>query len=342
MSTVGILANPLSGRDVRRIAARASTTTVEHKREQVARIAIGAAAAGAQKLLLLDEPFRVSSAAVENLDLQAEVELLDVGGSLTARDTSRATAAMRDSGCQALVVLGGDGTSRIVTKTWRDAPLLPLSTGTNNVFPETIEATVAGAAAGLVASGAVELNECSTPAKVIEATCGDRSDLALIDAALIVGDHLGNVMPFKPESIRHLVLTRAEAHAVGMSPIGGLVEPCAAADDFGVEVLLDPEADIQPFLVPLSPGLYRQVRITGARQLPLGNEVSVTGPGLLEFDGDRALQLEEGQVATIRVIRNGPRVIDASRAMLLGAQAGAFRGSSEEFCGRAFHGGDCC
>ena len=55
---------------------------------------------------------------------------------------------MREAGCGALVVLGGDGTQRAVAKAWRDAPLVPLSTGTNNVFPLHVEATAAGLAAG--------------------------------------------------------------------------------------------------------------------------------------------------------------------------------------------------
>ena len=38
--TIAILANPMSGRDVRRLAARASNTTHEGKRDIVARVAI--------------------------------------------------------------------------------------------------------------------------------------------------------------------------------------------------------------------------------------------------------------------------------------------------------------
>lgn len=342
MFTVGILANPLSGRDVRRLAARASTTTLEHKRDQVARIAVGAVAAGAQRLLLLEEPFRVSSEAVRSLGLQADIELLDVGASLTARDTARATEAMREAGCGALVVLGGDGTSRVVCRAWPDAPLLPLSTGTNNVFPVPLEATAAGAAAGVVASGAAALDHCSRRAKIVRIEQGDETDLALIDAGLIVGDHLGNVMPFAAESIRRLVLTRAEAASVGMSPIGGLLEPCSSDDEAGVVVDLDPQADVTPVLAPLSPGLYRQLRVTECRRLPIGEPVALAGPGLVELDGDRTLELEAGQTALATVLREGPRVIDAARALQLGSAAGAFRGRSDEFCARAFHGAGCC
>ena len=89
-ATVGLLANPMSGRDVRRLAARASTTTPEIKRDQVARAAIGAIAGGAARLLVMREPFRISVSAVENLDLDARIDVLEVGAELGAELRSEA------------------------------------------------------------------------------------------------------------------------------------------------------------------------------------------------------------------------------------------------------------
>ena len=65
-----------------------------------------------------------------------------------ALDTISAARALRDKGCDVVITLGGDGTNRAFALGWRDAPLIPISTGTNNVFPVLCEATVAGAAAG--------------------------------------------------------------------------------------------------------------------------------------------------------------------------------------------------
>jgi predicted polyphosphate/ATP-dependent NAD kinase len=153
--TVGILANPMSGRDVRRLAARASMTTLEIKRDQVARAAVGAVAGGARRIAVVRDVFRIATGAVEHLGLDAETLVLDGGGSLEAQDSEHAARALREAGCNVLIVLGGDGTNRAVARAWRDVPLVPLSTGTNNVFPLMVEATGAGAAAGLVASGRV-------------------------------------------------------------------------------------------------------------------------------------------------------------------------------------------
>ena len=301
MGTVGILANPMSGRDVRRLAARASTTTLEIKRDQVSRAAIGAAAGGAKRLLVVAEPFRISTSAVEHLRLDVEIEVLDVGAELRAADTQRAVARMREAGCGALVVLGGDGTQRAVAKAWRDAPLVPLSTGTNNVFPLHVEATSAGLAAGLVASARVPLADVSRPVKVVNAEIeGEAPDLALIDAALLVGDAVGNFMPFEPARLRQLVLARAEPAAVGMSPIGGLLHPCGDGDEFGVAVMCGAHGDGgRALLAPISPGLFRTVHVLGVRRLALGEAVTVAGPGVLAFDGDRERALAPGQRAVL-------------------------------------------
>jgi len=324
MTQVGILANPMSGRDVRRLAARASTTTPEIKRDQVSRAAIGAAAGGAKRLYVIDEPFRISRNAVEHLDAGVEIVTLDVGGSLSAGDTRRATEQMREAGCGALVVLGGDGTNRVVAKTWRDAPLVPLSTGTNNVFPLHVEATGAGLAAGLVASGRLPLEEVSRRAKCVEVEIeGEPPDLALVDAALLVDDAVGNFMPFEPAKLRHLVLARAEPAAVGMSPIGGLLHPCGADEEAGVAVTCSaPGGEGRSLLAPVSPGLFRPVRVRGVRPLALGEAVTVEGPGVLAFDGDRERTLAAGQRAVLRVVREGPRVIDVAAALARAAREG--------------------
>jgi hypothetical protein len=331
MTALGILANPVSGRDVRRLAARASSSTFEDKRAQVARAALGAAAAGVRRIVVMREPFGVSTGALETLALDAKVEVIDVGAGVRREDSERAAVAMREAGCGALVVLGGDGTSRAVARVWPDAPLVAISTGTNNVFPVMVEATLAGAAAGLVAAGALELGEVARPCKRVEVEIeGEAADLALVDATFLVGDFVGNFLPFDPERLHTLVLARAEPAAVGASPIGGLLLPCGAADDFGVAVRCAAAgANGRALYAPLSPGLFRAVRVDGARRLALDEAVELRGPGVLAFDGDRERRLVPGQRARLRVVRSGPRVIDVGRALGLAAARGLFVCPSE-------------
>ncbi|MCP3986287.1 MAG: ATP-NAD kinase [bacterium] len=320
---LGVIANPMSGRDVRRLVGRAQTHTPDAKRNQLQRAVVGAVAAGVKRVLLVQDLFRVSERAVDLLRIGAEMEFLDIGRLETKpSDTLRAVEAMRKAGCGALLVLGGDGTQRLVAKAWPEVPLLPLSTGTNNVFPETVEATTAGAAAGLVASRRVSIEEVAVRAKLVRAVYenGDES-LAVIDAVLVADDHPGSFMPFDPEKIRHMLLSRAEPGSIGMSPIGGLLEPASASDDFGVVVECTAKGEGgRPLLVPVSPGLYRTAHVKSARRLALGEEVVLRGPGLLEFDGDRERVLAAGECVRLCVVRDGPWVIDTARAMRVAAE----------------------
>jgi hypothetical protein len=322
---VGILVNPSSGRDVRRLAARARQQTIEAKRNQVARIAVGIAAAGARTAVVMQDPMRAATAALEHIGIDIEVEVLDVGASLKAADTSAATEKMRAFGCGAIVVLGGDGTNRIVAGTWPDAPLVPLSTGTNNVFPILAEATMAGAAAGLIAADRIPLDSVSTQAKIVHIESATGPTIALIDAVRLEGDHKGNLMPFDPPLLRDIVLTRAEPAAIGMSPIGGLLLPCSFNDDFGVHVrCTDHEGGGRPLLAPISPGLYGTVHIADVRRVELGERIAISGPGVLAFDGDREVILREGEQAFATIRRDGPRVIDVARALHEAARLGLY------------------
>ena len=342
---LGVIANPMSGRDVRRLVGRAQSQTPDAKRNQLQRAVVGAVAAGVKEVLLVQDLFRVSEKAVDLLDLGAEMRFLDIGKLETKpSDTLRSVLAMRKAGCGALLVLGGDGTQRLVAKAWPDAPLLPLSTGTNNVFPETVEATIAGAAAGLVASGRLPLEDVARRAKLVLGRFSDGTEiLGVIDGVVVADDHPGSYMPFDPEKIRHMMLSRADPSSVGMSPIGGLMEPCYAEDDFGVVVeCTAPGEGGHPVLAPVSPGLFRTAHVLSARRVALGEEVTFPGPGVIEFDGDRERVLAEGETAALRVVRNGPWVIDSKRALHLAAERGLYRGRHWHDAADTTTGSTCC
>jgi hypothetical protein len=203
---------------------------------------------------------------------------------------------------------------------------VPISTGTNNVFPQMVEATLAGAAAGLVAAGRIDAAEAGAPAKIVtvELESGEQ-DLALIDVALLVDDFVGNFMPVEPQKLRALVLARAEPAAIGLSAIGGMLHPAHADDDFGVLVECTSHDDGgRPLLAAISPGLYRTVHVAGARRVALDEPLRVTGPGVLAFDGDRERTLAAGEAALLRIQRAGPHVISVDRALAAAARRGLY------------------
>lgn len=325
---IGIVANPASGKDIRRLVARASVFDNQEKAAIVRRAVAGAVAAGATAFRYLPDRYGIVEQAVADSDPAADFAPVESPETDSALDTIRAAAQFRDLGCAAVLTLGGDGTNRAVALGWRDAPLVAVSTGTNNVFPRMIEGTVAGATAGLVASGTVALAEVARPAKAITVTIdGERDDLALIDAVLLDERFLGARAIWDASRLRVAVLTRAEPASVGVSAIGGLLRPLGESDAGGLA--LEFGAGGVVVHAPIAPGLYQTVPVRSVRALAEGEIIVVEGPGVLALDGERERVLRQRQRAVLRVIRDGPLVVDVRRTLRLAACRGLFRGDAE-------------
>lgn len=323
---IGIIANPASGKDIRRLVARASVFDNQEKRNMVVRAILGAIAAGARQFLYLPDSHGIVASALEDAGDGIDAQPVDSPMTDSALDTVRAAREMREAGCHVVITLGGDGTNRAVALGWRDVPLIPLSTGTNNVFPRMVEATLAGAAAGLVATGAVDRGRVVRQAKAVTALIdGEKPDLALIDAALVEAGFTGTRAVWDAGSLRALVLARAEPATVGLSSIGGLTRPLADSDDSGLFLRFGTGDGAFEMDAPIAPGLYRRVSIAEVRPLDLGEAIDVSGPGVIAFDGERERRLRGGQRATLSVNRDGPLLIDIDRVLGLAACQGAFR-----------------
>jgi predicted polyphosphate/ATP-dependent NAD kinase len=327
---VGIVCNPASGKDIRRLTARASVFDNQEKLAIVRRAVRGAVAAGAHEFLYVPDGHDITASAFEDVlgETEADCEVVakpvDAPQTDSALDTIRGARALRDAGCAVAMTLGGDGTNRAFVLGWSDAPLIPLSTGTNNVFPRLIEATVAGTAAGLVATGRLSVGEVAARAKTITVEVeGESSDRALIDAVLTSDRFVGSRALLDPSRFRALLLTRADASGIGMTSIGGLIDPLGDDEDAGLLV----EFGSGGFRVraPVAPGCHEVINIRNIRRVEMGEPVEFQGLGALAFDGERERILKPSQRATLRVRRDGPWVIDVDRVHMRAAREGWFR-----------------
>ena len=200
--------------------------------------------------------------------------------------------------------------------------MVPLSTGTNNAFPVHVEPTIAGAAAGLVATRAIAVEDVAPSAKVVRIEIdGEPDDVALIDALLTAERLVGSRLLFDPSTMLIAVLARAEPAAIGVSSIGGLMHPCTADDSCGVVLRFDRDAE-RVVTAPMAPGLYVAVGVESAETVALGETVETTGPAILSLDGDR--HREVMGAIRLRVERDGPRVIDVWATMTRAAQLGLY------------------
>ncbi len=326
---VGLIANPHSGHDVRRLVASAGTSELTDKISIIRRVMLGAASVGEVEWQVLPEPHGLVRRATDTLS-QLRVSTVDVKLSHKEQDTTETARRLSEAGARVVVTLGGDGTNRAAALGWPDMPVIPLSTGTNNAFPVFVEPTIAGTVAGLVATGQIPLVEASTPAKVIHVEYTNRSgelvqDLALIDAIGVRDRFVGSMDLFDPETMTTLVLTQAEPTAIGFSSIGGRLHPVTAAEESGVLVQFAPPNKARHHLIaPTAPGHHERIGYEEVRPLALGERVTVTGPMILAFDGERKVELHEGMTAELWIERDGPRVIDVRRVMAAAAAAGLF------------------
>ncbi|MCZ6709388.1 MAG: NAD(+)/NADH kinase [Gammaproteobacteria bacterium] len=325
MGTIGIIANPASGKDVRRLVARASVFDNQEKQAIVRRVIVGLVAAGADEVAYLDDRHGIVRMALEDARAPLRSTAVAATEMANALDTISAARALKDVGCDVVITLGGDGTNRAFTLGWRDAPLIPMSTGTNNVFPMLVEATIGGAAAGLIATGKVSIEEVSSQHKVIQvAVEGEREDVALIDAVLSSERFVGARALLAPEQLQLALLTRADPAAVGMTAIGGLLTPLSDKAEFGLLLELGGEDGGDRVTAPIAPGYYREVQVRSHRLVNFVEEITVQGPGVLAFDGERERVLKRGQRAMFSLSRSGPWVVDVKKTLHLAAEKGCF------------------
>ena len=335
---VGIVANPLSGRDIRRLVTQASVFPTAEKANMIQRMLTAFGAVGVQRVMLSTDLGGISAAvlrAIGRRPAQAgsgpdgrwpEVEFLD-GQPIrqTAQDTVDAVRRMVAADARVIVCLGGDGTARVTASAVGDVPMLALSTGTNNVFPAVREATIAGLAAGLVATGQVHPEAATTRAKQLEVRAGDRTETALVDVAVSTERHVGARAVWDPATVTQLFCAFAQPDAIGLSSILGQLSPVTRDEPHGVTARIAPDAARQ-VLAPIAPGLVVPVGVREVARMEPGAVYRVeAGAGVIAVDGERELTFSPGQDVTVRLRTDGPRCVDVPAVLAASARLGLLR-----------------
>lgn len=338
MATVGIIANPASGKDIRRLVAYGTVFDNLEKVNIVRRVLLGLAALGLERVIYMPDYYGIVPHALEGLSshhrLPFEVECLDMELTGTQVDSCQAAHLMNRGGVGCIITMGGDGTNRMVAKGCGDTPLLPISTGTNNVFPEMVEGTIAGLAAGVVANriskGPAAVHRTK---KLIIKKDGEPVDIALIDAVVLKDNFIGSRAVWDAERIRQVVVTRGEAHNIGISSIAGNLEPVGITEGKGMLVEFDGSGT--PLLAPIAPGLILPVRVANYRIIKIDEEVAVSDvPCVIALDGEREVEVREGERASIRLAYDGPYVVNIKEALREAVRKGYSRGEAAAALGK--------
>ncbi|MDQ2652182.1 MAG: NAD(+)/NADH kinase [Chloroflexota bacterium] len=334
---VGIIANPASGKDIRRLVAHGSAFDNNEKINIVRRVLLGLDAAGVSRVAHLPDEYGIVQRAAHAAKPKLQLSPLQMPVIANATDSTEAAQRLRDAGAAVIITLGGDGTNRVVAKGCGDVPLLPISTGTNNVFPRMIEGTLAGLAAGLVATG-VATNRPEGPTVIRRLPQldilinGEFRDIALIDAVTSTQSWIGARAIWEPTHLREVALSRLIPAAIGVASLGSPLFPDECGTCNGAFIRIGkPEDAASTITVPIAPGLIRQIPVRDAQLMHPGEVIAFApGPCTIALDGEREIEVRDDKSSlAVRLQPKGPRVIDVEAVLTLGASLGAFRSYPE-------------
>jgi predicted polyphosphate/ATP-dependent NAD kinase len=324
VTCVGIIANPASGKDIRRLIAHGSVFSNHEKVNIVRRVLLGLDATGVDTIVTMPDTFDICRKARDNLTLRATVEELDMAVLSTQEDTVCAAARMRDMGVDCLVSLGGDGTNRALAKTCGATPILPLSTGTNNVFPIMCEGTLAGLAAGVVAQGLVAAADAIVQRPRLDLIIqAEVVDLALIDAVVCDEPAIASRAVWDIAKVRCVVVAQRLPAQIGFMALAGNLPLAEDMQHTGLFIDIHPEAPA--ILAPIAPGLIVPVGVKRYTPLTIGEQIDVAvGPCIIALDGEREVTIRRHEHVAVRLHPEGPRVVNPQRVLAHAAQQGFF------------------
>ena len=328
MASIGIIANPASGKDIRRLVSYATTIDNNEKANTCKRIVLAAQGLGVDEALFMPDTFMIGYAVKDSLEddgvLEATLGLLDFELEATMEDTVLATRLMVERGVGCVVVLGGDGTSRAAAKAIGDTPMLSISTGTNNVYPAMMEGTVAGMAAAAAALIEEPRECCIHDKKITIFVNGQMRDIALIDAVVSDDFYAGAKAIWDPERIRRIVVTRCHPATIGFSAVAGAYEIVEDTDDFGLAITLGTEG--RGVLAPIAAGVLTPVHVSQAKKIALGEEYSFISDTrcMIALDGEREVRVQPGDEVRFVINRDGPWRVQPRKILSRAAELGMY------------------
>ena len=319
MSTVGMIANPVSGKDIRRLVAHGSVFDNQEKVRMVRRMLMGLDQVGVTQVAYMPDYYAIVERAKKGLQLALETRPVAISMDNSQADSTHAARLMEENNVACLIVLGGDGTCRAVAKGTTRVPLLPISTGTNNVFPFMIEASIAGLAAGVIATGQVPMDGCTFRSCCLQVLIdGAVRDMALVDVAVYRDSFIASRAIWDLEKVTQIFLSRCQPDSIGLSAIGGQLRTILPDQRKGLHLRLGGEQ--RRVTVAIAPGLFQSIAVQAETLFNVDEPFTVNeSPCVLALDGEREVEVPKGSPVAIRLSKDGPLVVDP-RATMVAAQ----------------------
>jgi len=302
---VGLVVNPVSSKDIRRLVGLARVVDSAEKVNIIARLLTGLSAGSPLEVLALDDGAGLVRRAARVAGGSAPaMEFLPLKPTHTEDDSTEAARLLALAPAAAVVVVGGDGTVRAVVEGWPDAPLVAVSAGTNNALALTQEPTLLGYATAL----AVEMGlDCFRPLLRVEVTGAGSPVTAVVDAVGVRHQWVGSAALWEPSELVEALVTVAHPAAVGIASVAAAFGPLPAGH--ARYLRFGPGRTVRAVLAP---GLVRDVEIAEVRNLGMGESVPVDPKvTMLALDGERRLAAG----GTVLTSRSGPYLLEPYAAL---------------------------
>jgi len=313
---VGIIANPASGKDIRRLVAYGSVFDNNEKANIVKRLIMAMDSIEVEEVVFMPDYWRIGLRALDGLDVSLKVSFLDMKMEGSQEDSVRAAEIMNAMGVACIITLGGDGTNRVVAKTCGHTPLMPISTGTNNVFPYMVEGTMAGLAAGVMAMNSLSLEQVTRRAPRLEVRRGsDLVDIALIDMVVSDAGFTATRAIWDVSSLHEIFLTRSEPGNIGFSAVGGQLCPIPPHCGRGLHIIVG--RGQKRVKTPIAPGLICWLPIESHHIFRHGEAIPVSRtPSMIALDGEREISVRKGDRLNVSINpKGGPVVVDIDQVL---------------------------
>ncbi len=334
-STVGLIVNPVAGRDIRRLTGGASVSSNYAKRRTAHCVLEGLRIADDSEVLIMPDNVGLADRIVADAPEDLTIDVLDMPVMDSGRDT-RTAAERFSTAADSVVVLGGDGTNRDVAAGIGDVPVVSISTGTNNVVPEAVDGTIAGIAAGFVATGAVPVSDTTIRHGTVEAVVDDGTEKRRLRGLATLGvldqQFVGTRAILDPQDVLGGVVSRASPAEIGLSAIAGVFETHRPDEPGGIGFRLgdgsessrDDESSQEVRAVTV-PGVVSSVSVSEYCRLDDGEAFAFdVSSGVVSADGERELEVRDASVR-LRPVSDGPRLVRIERVVERAGAEGYFR-----------------
>lgn len=331
MKSIGIIVNPNSGKDIRRLSSHSLTIGNNEKANLVERLVLGAQRLGVNQVYFMPDDYHIGTSIknrlIENAELKCDIKILDFKHKGNEEDTLLAAKLYNEIKVNCIIILGGDGTSRLVATTKTSIPLISVSTGTNNVYPKFSEGTILGMAAAALCEYGIN-KEYIRRDKIIEVyKNGTVVNYALIDVAISTDKHTGARAIDKFSDIDELIVSRCSPASIGYSSILGVQSLALPEDPFGYRgKIFQREKGNRRIIAPFSAGNMVDIWMDKPIKMDL-NYTYVYKPswaGTIALDGEKTVSFKEDDILGFTIRKNGPFQLDVDKILQYAASKGFF------------------